>query len=64
MKVGTIDVNAAMVESGQAYDSKSFSRGAYAADETVARSKSLGVWKDPGSVKPWDWRHQKRNAGK
>jgi endonuclease YncB( thermonuclease family) len=37
-------------------------RGAYAAAEDQARSRGVGLWRDPRSIPPWDFRHKTGDA--
>ncbi len=55
--VGKTWVNKELVRQGVAWHYKKYStdRG-LAADELSAKRKKLGLWQDPRSVPPWDWR--------
>lgn len=55
-----VDANAEQVRSGMAwvYDRHVTDRSLYALQD-VARSERRGLWSDPASVPPWEWRRQK-----
>jgi len=53
-----LEVEAAMVRAGLAYDYTKYSKGALKAVETEAASRRVGIWSDPASIPPWRWRRQ------
>lgn len=59
--LSTEDINRKMVASGYAWAYRQYSTK-YVADETMARSKKLGLWRDKNPVAPWQFRHQKKAA--
>jgi len=63
--VGSIDLNKELLKAGLAWHYKQYSRNPELAKlEFEARSKKLGLWVEPNSVAPWEWRKKKRkNSG-
>jgi len=64
------DVNLAQLQAGLAWFFKRYereldtqARRVYADAEASARTKKLGLWSDPTSVAPWDFRRAQRNVG-
>ena len=60
--IGEVNLNLAMVQSGQAFVYRQYlgrcDRGAYLAAEHLAQAQWLGVWAVPGGItRPWDFRH-------
>lgn len=53
------NVAALLVRNGHALDWPKHSGGAYAADQYVAQSKKLGLWRG-AFVEPWTWRAEQR----
>ena len=58
-----IHLNSQMVMDGYAYHYEQYSdncpnRGAIVEAERMARQASVGVWAEPGSEKPWEWRQR------
>jgi micrococcal nuclease len=60
--VGRTDLNKALLKAGLAWHDKQYSRDPELAKlEFEARSKKVGLWKEPDQVAPWEWRKMKRN---
>lgn len=61
-----IPVNAMMIKDGMAYFYADFAKSCgdnaerYAELEKEAQRSRVGVWKNPNSIKPWDYRKTKR----
>ncbi len=58
-------INRIMVEQGHAYWFRAFGGPpglGFAAGEEAARSRRLGLWKHPASMKPWDYRRAQRRT--
>ncbi|WP_083602526.1 MULTISPECIES: thermonuclease family protein [Cyanophyceae] len=60
-----IFLNGEMVRAGMAYHYQRYSgncpnKNAIAVAEEMAKSAKAGVWRDPNSQKPWDWRKNNR----
>lgn len=62
--VDGLDSGFAQVEAGLAWHYKAYQREqstedrvAYQVAEDAARSKRMGLWKDPSSIPPWNFRH-------
>jgi endonuclease YncB( thermonuclease family) len=56
---GTVDLSAAQVRAGWAFNYHRYSHGAYADDERAAKRHGLGIWR--GKVMPpWDYRRAQR----
>lgn len=58
-----IPLNSRMVLDGMAYHYEQYSdtcsrRDAIARAEDIAKSEGLGVWSNPASEKPWEWRRR------
>ena len=60
----TVDAGLAQLSAGLAWHYKQYAkeqpraeRERYAAAETVAQLKRLGLWADPHPTPPWEWRH-------
>lgn len=59
--VGTTNVNLRMVKDGLAWHYKHFDNTpTYAQAEEEARSKKIGLWKDPNPTPPWEFRKKGR----
>jgi len=57
--VGGVDVNKELLKAGLAWHYKKYSRDPELAKlEFEARSKKVGLWKEPDPVPPWEWRRQ------
>lgn len=63
--VGGVDANLEQIRAGLAWHYKKYQneqaaddRLAYAQAEELAKAKKLGLWAEPNSVPPWDWRKQ------
>lgn len=63
----TLDAGRAQVALGMAWWFKRCAeqqpieeRHAYEFDETEARARLVGLWRDPQPIPPWDWRRGKR----
>jgi micrococcal nuclease len=60
--VGSTDLNKELLKAGLAWHYKQYSRDPELAKlEFEARSKKVGLWKEPGAIAPWEWRKQKKN---
>jgi micrococcal nuclease len=60
--VGVVDLNKELLKAGLAWHYKQYSRDPELAKlEFEARSKKVGLWKEPDQVAPWKWRKKKRN---
>ena len=58
-------LNEELLKVGLAWHYKRYSSEKHLAElETEARQKKAGLWKDPYSVSPWDFRHGKRTVTK
>ena len=58
-------LNEELLKVGLAWHYKRYSPEKYLAElETEARQKKAGLWSDPYSVPPWDFRHGKRTVTK
>ncbi len=58
-------VNGLMVKAGLAYEYKRYSGNCPNKDvlttaEEMAKEDKAGVWGNPNSIEPWEWRRQKR----
>ncbi len=67
--VDGIDANLEQIKAGLAWHYKKYEkeqlpedRIAYARAEDEARSSKRGLWIDPNSIPPWDWRKQKKGT--
>ena len=65
----TLDAGLAMITLGMAWWYRAYSReqtpqerGQYEFAEVEAKAKSVGLWADPESVPPWEWRKSKKTA--
>lgn len=63
---GGVNVNLAMVRSGQAFAYRQYlaqcDQAAYLAAEKQAESGRFGIWSVRGGItRPWDWRQSRRN---
>ncbi len=63
----TLDVGRAQLASGMAWWYEHYAkeqpmeeRRAYEFEQTEARARSVGLWRDPRPIPPWDWRRGKR----
>ena len=57
LEVGRLDVNRTMVADGLAWHFTRYSDdAALAAAEAEARAAKRGLWRDPETIAPWDWR--------
>lgn len=52
------NINREIVLNGWAYDSAKYSKGLYAPDVALAKSKRLGIWKDSNLTSPYCFRHK------
>jgi endonuclease YncB( thermonuclease family) len=60
-----LNVNQALVKYGYAWWYRKYSNDQTLAKlETEARKKKRGLWADPRSVAPWDWRDQQKSPDK
>jgi endonuclease YncB( thermonuclease family) len=60
--VGGTDLNKELLKAGLAWHYKKYSRDPELAKlEFEARSKKVGLWKEPDQIAPWKWRKQRRN---
>ncbi len=60
--VGDVDLNKELLKAGLAWHYKKYSRDPELAKlEFEARSKKVGLWKEPDPVAPWEWRKMKRD---
>jgi micrococcal nuclease len=60
--VGSTDLNKELLKAGLAWHYKQYSRDPELAKlEFEARSKKVGLWKEPDQIAPWEWRKMKRN---
>ena len=60
-----INVNKTLVKLGLAWHFKKYSKDQdYANLEITARNKKVGLWKDPHSIAPWDWRKSRKISSK
>ena len=60
--VGSTDLNKELLKAGLAWHYKHYSRDPELAKlEFEARSKKVGLWKEPDQIAPWKWRKNKRN---
>ena len=69
MLVDRQDVNVRLVEAGLAWHYKAYQKEQsrsdamlYAAAESQAREKHLGLWVDPNATPPWEWRRSRKDA--
>lgn len=54
-------VNQEMIKQGMAWHFKRYSKDKfYASLELQARRNKIGLWRDPNSIAPWQWRPNKR----
>lgn len=61
--VGHRCLNMALVEAGYAWHFKRYSSDtAYALAEELARLQKVGLWSDPASIAPWEWRRIRRGG--
>lgn len=67
VRVGGRDACLALVSAGLAWHYKAYQREqtpedqvAYATAEDAARSKHIGLWRDPAPIAPWDFRRARR----
>jgi endonuclease YncB( thermonuclease family) len=61
-----VDVNAAMIKSGNAWTYRRYAdEPAYCAYEKAARDLGRGLWRLPPAdrIAPWEWRQRKSRAG-
>ncbi|MBK7902370.1 MAG: thermonuclease family protein [Proteobacteria bacterium] len=61
-----VDVNAAMIKSGNAWTYRRYAdEPAYCAHEKAAREQERGLWRLPPAdrVAPWEWRQRKSREG-
>jgi len=59
--VGDKNLNKELLSSGLAWHYKKYSRDPELAKlEFEARSKKIGLWKEPDPVPPWEWRRGKQ----
>ena len=59
--VGSKDLNKELLKAGLAWHYKKYSRDPELAKlEFEARSKKVGLWKEPDQIAPWEWRKNKR----
>jgi endonuclease YncB( thermonuclease family) len=56
---GTVDLSREQVRSGWALDYRTYSHGAYGAEEAAAKARRAGVWRWE-VVAPWEWRKAHR----
>lgn len=63
----TLDVGRAQLASGMAWWFKRYAsdqpreeRHAYEFEHAEAKARSVGLWRDPQPIPPWDWRSGKR----
>ena len=64
---GSTDVSLEQLRAGLAWWYREYAkeqsaedRASYAAAEEEARTRRIGLWKDPKPVPPWEWRRGKR----
>lgn len=66
VKVGDLNVNRAMIESGYAWQYQKYCKKSFCREwlqlEEDARAAKIGLWKDKNAVPPWEWRKQRREA--
>lgn len=56
-----LNINKEMIKLGMAWHFKKYSKDqTYAQLEKEARSKKIGLWKDPNPTPPWEWRKSKK----
>ncbi len=56
-------VNQEMIKQGMAWHFKRYSKDKfYASLELQARRNKIGLWRDPNSIAPWQWRPNKRRV--
>lgn len=67
--VDGVDANLEQVKAGYAWHYRKYAReqstsdrASYAAAEDSARAKGRGLWRDPQTMAPWDWRHGGKDA--
>lgn len=60
---GTLELNAAMVRTGFAFDCPRFSKGAYADEEKAAKSARSGAWSGRFEY-PWEFRGRDNACGR
>ncbi len=59
--VGSTDLNKELLKAGLAWHYKKYSRDPELAKlEFEARSKKVGLWKEPNQIAPWEWRKMKK----
>jgi micrococcal nuclease len=59
--VGKQCVNQQLVQNGLAWHFKKYSKNRLYADlEVVARKNKVGLWADPESIAPWEWRKKSK----
>jgi endonuclease YncB( thermonuclease family) len=54
------DLGAWLVKTGMAVDFTRYSNGAYAAQQTDARARKVGIWRGDFEM-PWDWRKEAKH---
>jgi len=60
--VGSKDLNKELLKAGLAWHYKKYSRDPELAKlEFEAKSKKVGLWKEPNQIAPWEWRKNKRS---
>jgi micrococcal nuclease len=63
--VGARNINLEMAQEGWAWQYKEYDKSRALADaEVAARKAKRGLWVDPNPVAPWEWRAEKKAAGK
>jgi endonuclease YncB( thermonuclease family) len=67
IRVDGRDANLEQIKQGMAWHYKAYAReqptaerDLYAAEEMRAKNASMGLWREPDPVPPWDWRKQQR----
>jgi micrococcal nuclease len=61
--VGSTDLNKELLKAGLAWHYKQYSRDPELAKlEFEARSKKVGLWKEPDQIAPWEWRRKKKTG--
>jgi micrococcal nuclease len=59
--LGKRDINLEMLEEGMAWHYRQYSKNQRLQQaEDEARAKKKGLWSDPNSVAPWDWRKSEK----
>ncbi len=59
--IDALDVNRELVAQGFAWVYRKYSDDAELLElETQAKEKGLGLWADPNSISPWEWRRGRR----